>query len=111
MILELFVVSFWWRVPMGNPVGIVESSRALGKIESCAARNPWSWRWCAGVCAAGGGCVGVRGATGGRCGSSTGWTGWVPAGGDLYRTSGPTSAKFGAFKVVPPTPQAKLYGN
>ena len=59
MILELFVVSFWWRVPMANPLGTVESSRALGKIESCAARNPWAWRWCAGVRAAGSGCVGV----------------------------------------------------
>ena len=144
------------------------------KIESCAARNPGAWRWCAGVCAAGGGCVRVRGATGERWGSYTGWVrgrqaaqswlgacagahrctklartmesglgltdrsgmaknwearaAWAGPGGvlrgsgvrggvracvsgpDLYRTSRPTSAKFGPFKVVRPTCQAKLYG-
>ena len=33
------------------------------------------------------------------------------SGPDLDRTSRPTSAKFGPFKVAPPTSQAKLYGN
>ena len=31
VILGLFVVSFWWRVRMANPLGIVESSRSRGK--------------------------------------------------------------------------------
>ena len=76
MILGGFVVSFWWRVHVANSQGDPGIQPTTGKIESCAGRNPGAWRWCAGVCAAGGGCVRVRGAQesvvaaalgGGRC--------------------------------------------
>ena len=68
VILELFVVSFWWRVPTANPLVISESSRARENSNLARPRVRVRGGGAQGVCAAGGGCVRVRGATGERCG-------------------------------------------
>jgi hypothetical protein len=48
MIVRLWVLRFWWRVPMANPLRIVESSRAKKNVARPAVPSAW------GCCAVGG---------------------------------------------------------